>query len=181
VEGRDLVVTDLDAVDETPVLDIAPYFEQMGPRGLIQQPTWPGEMLADYWLHAAQRLGGGGGGEPVEGGESDARAGRLLRTPGDLLSDLPEQRRFRGEATVVRLFHTLETADERQDFHLATIGQRNFADRTGPEFSQEGRGEYLLQEIPLTAEAIDGANLMPPEIAAVLRDSIEEGTLLGFR
>src|SRR6478609_7543623 len=42
-DGRDLHVTDLDAVDGTPVLDVAPYFQQMGPRGPIRQPTWPGE------------------------------------------------------------------------------------------------------------------------------------------
>ncbi|WP_055596852.1 SAM-dependent methyltransferase, partial [Streptomyces hirsutus] len=33
VNGRDLLVTDLDAVDGTPVIDLAPHFEQMGPRG----------------------------------------------------------------------------------------------------------------------------------------------------
>ncbi|ATL32278.1 SAM-dependent methyltransferase [Streptomyces formicae] len=55
VDGRDLVVTELDAVDGTPVLDVAPYFEQMGPRGPIHQPAWPGEMLATYWLDSSQR------------------------------------------------------------------------------------------------------------------------------
>lgn len=55
VEGRDLLVTDLDAVDGTPVLDLAPYFREMAPRGPVRQPAWPGEMLADYWLNAADR------------------------------------------------------------------------------------------------------------------------------
>ncbi|QQC92787.1 SAM-dependent methyltransferase [Streptomyces alfalfae] len=55
VDGRDLVVTDLDAVDGTPILDVAPYFEQLGPRGPIRQPVWPGEMLATYWEDAAGR------------------------------------------------------------------------------------------------------------------------------
>ncbi|MEU8954852.1 SAM-dependent methyltransferase [Streptomyces sp. NPDC048518] len=55
VHGRDLIVADLDAVDGTPVLDIAPYFEQMGPRGPIRQPAWPGEMLADYWRAVVER------------------------------------------------------------------------------------------------------------------------------
>ncbi|NYV72822.1 SAM-dependent methyltransferase [Streptomyces sp. UH6] len=55
VDGRSLVVTDLDAVDGTPVIDVAPYFEQMGPRGPIRQPSWPGEMLASYWLAAETR------------------------------------------------------------------------------------------------------------------------------
>ncbi|MFI6813302.1 SAM-dependent methyltransferase [Nonomuraea sp. NPDC050328] len=49
VDGLDLHVADLDAVDGTPVYDLAPYFSQMGPRGPIRQPDWPGEMLSDYW------------------------------------------------------------------------------------------------------------------------------------
>ncbi|WP_435600510.1 SAM-dependent methyltransferase [Streptomyces sp. C10-9-1] len=56
VNGRDLLVTDLDAVDGTPVLDLAPYFEQMGPRGVVRQPAWPGEMLDPcYWSDADRR------------------------------------------------------------------------------------------------------------------------------
>ncbi|MEU2598154.1 SAM-dependent methyltransferase [Streptomyces hirsutus] len=56
VDGRDLHVTDLDAVDGTPVIDLAPYFQQMGPRGGVRQPAWPGEMLdAEYWKDAAER------------------------------------------------------------------------------------------------------------------------------
>lgn len=52
VEGRDLHVLDLDAVDGTPVLDIAPWFAEFGPRGEVHQPTWPTEMLADYWAES---------------------------------------------------------------------------------------------------------------------------------
>lgn len=49
VDGLDLHVTDMDAVDGSPVFDLAPYFKEMGPRGEVCEPTWPGEMLADYW------------------------------------------------------------------------------------------------------------------------------------
>jgi tRNA (Thr-GGU) A37 N-methylase len=49
VDGLDLHVEDLDAVDGTPVLDIKPWFNEMGPRGTTRQPTWPTEMLADYY------------------------------------------------------------------------------------------------------------------------------------
>ncbi|WP_405496371.1 SAM-dependent methyltransferase [Streptomyces sp. NBC_00096] len=56
VVGYDLHVTDLDAVHGTPIYDIAPYFEQMGPRGPVTQPAWPGEMLdPTYWAAAADR------------------------------------------------------------------------------------------------------------------------------
>ncbi|MBP2400736.1 SAM-dependent methyltransferase [Streptomyces syringium] len=49
VEGLDLHVQDLDAVEGTPVVDLAPYFEEFGPRGEVTQPRWPSEMLKDYW------------------------------------------------------------------------------------------------------------------------------------
>ncbi|MFD4999726.1 SAM-dependent methyltransferase [Streptomyces buecherae] len=55
VAGRDLHVTDLDAVDGTPVIDLAPYFPQMGPRGPVSVPPWVTEMLPDYWREADQR------------------------------------------------------------------------------------------------------------------------------
>lgn len=55
MDGRDLRVTDLDAVDGTPVVDLAPYFQEMGPRGAVHQPAWPGEMLTDYWRAAVER------------------------------------------------------------------------------------------------------------------------------
>lgn len=49
VDGLDLHVEELDAVDGTPVLDIKPWFPVFGPRGEIRTPVWPGEMLADYF------------------------------------------------------------------------------------------------------------------------------------
>ncbi|MEU5430898.1 SAM-dependent methyltransferase [Streptomyces olivoreticuli] len=49
VDGLDLHVEDLDAVDGTPVIDIKPWFEEMGPRGEVRQPAWTGEMLGDYF------------------------------------------------------------------------------------------------------------------------------------
>ncbi|WP_044370717.1 SAM-dependent methyltransferase [Streptomyces noursei] len=49
VDGLDLHVEDLDAVDGTPVYDIAPYFQEMGPRGEVHEPAWPKEMLTNYW------------------------------------------------------------------------------------------------------------------------------------
>lgn len=49
VDGLDLHVTELDAVDGTPIYDLGPYFTVMGPRGDIREPKWPQEMLARYW------------------------------------------------------------------------------------------------------------------------------------
>jgi tRNA (Thr-GGU) A37 N-methylase len=49
VDCLDLHVTDLDAIDGSPIYDLAPYFREMGPRGDIREPAWPAEMLTDYW------------------------------------------------------------------------------------------------------------------------------------
>lgn len=83
-----------------------------------------------------------------------------------------------GEAEIVRLLHTIESNDERQDFYLATIEKWNFADRTGPEFTQEGRGQYFLEEMPLTTEALDAINLLPDDFTSVLREAIARGELV---
>ena len=52
VDGLDLHVEDLDAVNGSPVLDIKPWFEEMGPRGEIHQGKWSHEMLTDYFAPA---------------------------------------------------------------------------------------------------------------------------------
>lgn len=39
----------LDAIDGTRVYDLAPYFDEMGPRGEIRELAWPGQVLTDYW------------------------------------------------------------------------------------------------------------------------------------
>ncbi|MFE3072271.1 TrmO family methyltransferase [Streptomyces sp. NPDC059247] len=55
VEGLDLHVTDLDADEGTEVIDLVAVFKEMLPRGPLTQPTWPGEMLTDYWRDASER------------------------------------------------------------------------------------------------------------------------------
>jgi tRNA (Thr-GGU) A37 N-methylase len=49
VDGLDLHVEELDAVDGTPILDIKPWFEEFGPRGEIRQAQWSRTMLGDYF------------------------------------------------------------------------------------------------------------------------------------
>ncbi|MFJ5551348.1 NUDIX domain-containing protein [Streptomyces sp. NPDC093225] len=84
-----------------------------------------------------------------------------------------------GKADIISLLHTMETDDERQLFYLARIATWSFEDRTGPEFSAEGRGAYALEEISLTVEGLDGIDLKPEEIAHVLRGAISAGSLGG--
>ncbi len=50
VNGRELRVRGLDAIDGTPVLDIKPYFAEFGPIGEVRQPPWTHESMRDYFL-----------------------------------------------------------------------------------------------------------------------------------
>ncbi|MGZ3789714.1 MAG: SAM-dependent methyltransferase [Bacteriovorax sp.] len=49
VDGRNLYLEGLDAVDGTSVLDIKPWVKEFAPRGEINQPTWISELMKDYW------------------------------------------------------------------------------------------------------------------------------------
>ena len=49
VEGHELHVAGLDAVDGTPVLDIKPVMAEFLPRGVLRQPEWSRELMAGYW------------------------------------------------------------------------------------------------------------------------------------
>ena len=49
-EGRVLYVAELDAVDETPVLDIKPIMSEFLPRTPVRQPAWSSELMCRYWL-----------------------------------------------------------------------------------------------------------------------------------
>jgi tRNA (Thr-GGU) A37 N-methylase len=49
VDGLDVHVAGLDAVDGTPVLDIKPYLRQFGPREEVVQPEWVDELMRHYY------------------------------------------------------------------------------------------------------------------------------------
>ncbi len=49
VDGREVHVEGLDAVDGTPVLDIKPYMTEFGPRGAVTQPGWATEIMRHYY------------------------------------------------------------------------------------------------------------------------------------
>ncbi|MET8499513.1 NUDIX hydrolase [Streptomyces microflavus] len=122
---------------------------------LVIRRTKPG--IPEYWVLP------GGGVEPSD----ESREAALHR-------EIHEE--IAGKADIIRLLHTMETDDERQLFYLARIVTWSFDDRTGPEFSVEGRGAYALEEIPLTVAGLDGIDLKPEEIAHVLRDALGDGT-----
>jgi len=50
VEGKSLFVAELDAIDETPVLDIKPVMAEFLPRGELRLPAWSHELMRNYWL-----------------------------------------------------------------------------------------------------------------------------------
>ncbi|MGW8993061.1 NUDIX hydrolase [Streptomyces zhihengii] len=123
---------------------------------LVIRRTRPG--VPEYWVLP------GGGVEPDDASRESA-----------LHREIHEE--IAGKADIVRLLHTMESDDERQLFYLARITTWSFDDRTGPEFSAEGRGEYALEEVPLTVEGLDGIDLKPEEITHVLRGAISAGSL----
>jgi tRNA (adenine37-N6)-methyltransferase len=51
LEGRALVVSELDAIDGTPVIDLKPVMHAFLPRQPTTQPQWATELMAQYWSH----------------------------------------------------------------------------------------------------------------------------------
>ena len=49
MDGLDLHVADLDALDRTPVLDIKPYMREFEPIDPVSQPGWSRELMQDYY------------------------------------------------------------------------------------------------------------------------------------
>jgi tRNA-Thr(GGU) m(6)t(6)A37 methyltransferase TsaA len=49
VEGAILRVSELDAIDGTPVLDIKPVLKEFLPREATSQPSWATELMSSYW------------------------------------------------------------------------------------------------------------------------------------
>jgi len=50
VDGRQLRVAELDAVEGTPILDIKPVMVEFLPRTSVRQPAWSHELMRQYWL-----------------------------------------------------------------------------------------------------------------------------------
>lgn len=49
VDGLTLHVQGLDAIDQTPVLDIKPVMTGFLPRGEVREPPWAVEIMSHYW------------------------------------------------------------------------------------------------------------------------------------
>ena len=49
VNGLEIAVRGLDAIDGTPVLDVKPWMREFAPRGTVNEPAWADELMRDYW------------------------------------------------------------------------------------------------------------------------------------
>jgi tRNA (adenine37-N6)-methyltransferase len=49
VAGAKLFVSELDAINGTPVLDIKPVMVEFLPRQDVRQPAWSRQLMRDYW------------------------------------------------------------------------------------------------------------------------------------
>ena len=49
VEGTNLFVSELDAINGTPVLDVKPVMAEFLPREEVRQPAWSHELMRRYW------------------------------------------------------------------------------------------------------------------------------------
>ncbi len=120
---------------------------------LLMRRTRPG--MPVYWVLP------GGGVEPDDAGREDA-----------LYREIREE--IAGKGDIVRLLHTMD-GEDREFFYLVNVTSWSFEDRTGPEFTQDGRGEYHLDEVPLTEAALDELNIMPPQIGPILKNLATAG------
>jgi tRNA (adenine37-N6)-methyltransferase len=49
IDGLELTVRGLDAIDGSPVLDVKPYMIEFAPRTPVRQPAWSHELMSGYW------------------------------------------------------------------------------------------------------------------------------------
>jgi ADP-ribose pyrophosphatase YjhB (NUDIX family) len=97
----------------------------------------------------------GGHVEPTDGSLEDA----VRREVREELAGMPE---------IHSLIQVLDGTDDRQYIYLARIAEWSFPDRSGPEFTEAGRGRYELDTVPATAEAVAAVNLKPDAVAQLL-------------
>ena len=46
---RSLTVKILDAINNTPIIDIKPVMKEFMPKGEVRQPEWVGDLMKNYW------------------------------------------------------------------------------------------------------------------------------------
>ena len=124
---------------------------------LLIRRTWPG--ATPYWVFP------GGHVEPGDPGLRAALAREVREEAG-------------ADPQITGLLWVLADAYQRQHFYLCRIQAWSEEGRAGPEFEDPDRGEFRLEEIALTAEALDAISIEPQDIAALLCDAVANGTSL---
>ena len=74
-----------------------------------------------------------------------------------------------GEVEIVRRVFVSRDFRGVHHIYLGRIGSWSETDRLMPEGEDPANGEYHLEEIALTLEALDGTRLVPAEIVPLLR------------
>ena len=55
-----------------------------------------------------------------------------------------------------------------QRFYLCRLGELRGSPRSGPEFADRSRGEYLIEAVPLAPEALASLDIKPPSLKEFL-------------
>jgi 8-oxo-dGTP pyrophosphatase MutT (NUDIX family) len=66
-------------------------------------------------------------------------------------------------------------AVDREHFYLAHLHDYDLSQRHGPEFTDPGRGQYLLDLVPLTPAGLASITLLPTSIADLIAASVRAG------
>jgi ADP-ribose pyrophosphatase YjhB (NUDIX family) len=61
-----------------------------------------------------------------------------------------------------------------ESFFLCDVLAYDFSQKTGPEFADSERGEYVLQEIPLRPDTISDLNILPAELKIFLLENVDK-------
>lgn len=77
-------------------------------------------------------------------------------------------------ADIVKLIQIIDGDNDRQYIYLARIETWSFPDRSGPEFSEPGRGIYAIDTIPLTTAGLGTIALKPDALAVFLTGALVE-------
>jgi ADP-ribose pyrophosphatase YjhB (NUDIX family) len=112
-----------------------------------------------YWVAA------GGHVEPTDASREDA----LHREVHEELAGTPD---------IEKLIQIIDGDTDRQYIYLARIAAWSFPDRSGPEFSDTGRGVYALDAVPMTTAALGRIALKPDALATFLSAALVESASL---
>ncbi|MGI5292815.1 NUDIX domain-containing protein [Nonomuraea polychroma] len=86
-----------------------------------------------------------------------------------LLREIDEE--LGGQPVIHSVIHIDDSVPgQRQYIFLARISAWDLGARTGPEFSDPSRGQYVLQSTPLTRDAVVALNLKPDAVADLLAE-----------